>query len=102
MSGSGARSNPALEFLVGFTGIAVLGFGGWRVIQGEITLGTFTMFLSFLAMLTWPMVGMGVVVNITQRGVASLGRLNDLFNYRSRIADDGRAAPRGRAAVRRD
>ncbi len=84
---------PALEFLVGFTGIAVLGFGGWRVIQGEITLGTFTMFLSFLAMLTWPMVGMGVVVNITQRGVASLGRLNDLFNYRSRIADDGRASP---------
>ena len=84
---------PALEFLVGFTGIAVLGFGGWRVIQGGITLGTFTMFLSFLAMLTWPMVGMGVVVNITQRGVASLGRLNDLFNYRPRIADDGREAP---------
>ena len=84
---------PALEFLVGITGIAVLGFGGWRVIQGGITLGTFTMFLSFLAMLTWPMVGMGVVVNITQRGVASLGRLNDLFNYRPRIGDDGREAP---------
>ena len=84
---------PALEFLVGFTGIAVLGFGGWRVIQGEITLGTFTMFLSFLAMLTWPMVGMGVVVNITQRGVASLGRLNAIFHYRPRIADDGRSSP---------
>ena len=84
---------PALELLVGITGIAVLGFGGWRVIQGGITLGTFTMFLAFLAMLTWPMVGMGVVVNITQRGVASLGRLNDLFNYRPRIADDGREAP---------
>ena len=83
---------PALEFLVGFTGIAVLGFGGWRVMQGAITLGTFTMFLSFLAMLTWPMVGMGVVVNITQRGVASLGRLNDLFGYRPRIADEGRAS----------
>ena len=84
---------PALEFLVGFTGIAVLGFGGWRVMQGGITLGTFTMFLSFLAMLTWPMVGMGVVVNITQRGVASLARLNDLFGYRPRIVDDGRASP---------
>ena len=84
---------PSLELLVGFTGIAVLGFGGWRVIQGGITLGTFTMFLSFLAMLTWPMIGMGVVVNITQRGLASLGRLNDIFHYRPRIADDGQASP---------
>ncbi len=79
---------PMLEFLVGFTGIAVLGFGGWRVLQNEITVGTFTMFLYFLAMLTWPMVGMGVVVNITQRGVASLGRLNELLRHSPRIADD--------------
>ncbi len=84
---------PALELLVGVTGIAVLGFGGWRVIQDGITIGTFTMFLYFLAMLTWPMIGMGVVVNITQRGVASLGRLNDIFHYRPRIADDGRSSP---------
>lgn len=79
---------PTLEFLVGFTGIAVLGFGGWRVLQNEITVGTFTMFLYFLAMLTWPMVGMGVVVNITQRGVASLGRLNELLRHRPQITDD--------------
>lgn len=78
---------PTLELLVGFTGIAVLGFGGWRVLEGGITLGTFTMFLYFLAMLTWPLIGMGVVVNITQRGVASLGRLNELLRYRPEIAD---------------
>ena len=82
---------PLLEFLVGVTGIAVLAFGGWRVIEGEITVGTFTMFLYFLAMLTWPMIGMGVVVNITQRGVASLGRLNEIFRQRPAIADDDRA-----------
>ena len=79
---------PLLEFLVGFAGIAVLGFGGWRVLQGSITLGTFTMFLYFLAMLTWPMIGMGVVVNITQRGVASLGRINELMGQRPEIADN--------------
>ncbi len=78
---------PLLEFLVGIAGISVLGFGGWRVLQGEITVGTFTMFLYFLAMLTWPMIGMGVVVNITQRGVASLGRLDELLRQRPEIAD---------------
>ena len=81
---------PLLEFLVGVTGISVLGFGGWRVLQGEITVGTFTMFLYFLAMLTWPMVGMGVVVNITQRGTASLGRLDELLRQRPEIADSSR------------
>ncbi len=72
---------PALEFLVGAAGVAVLGFGGWRVLQGDLTVGTFTMFLYFLAMLTWPMIGLGVVVNITQRGVAALGRLNELHSF---------------------
>ena len=78
---------PLLELLVGLTGISLLGFGSWRVLQGAMTVGTFTMFIYFLAMLAWPMIGMGVVVNITQRGVASLGRLNELLNYRPRIAD---------------
>lgn len=81
---------PLLEFLVGFAGIAVLGFGGWRVLQGSITIGTFTMFLYFLAMLTWPMIGMGVVVNITQRGVASLGRINELMGHQQGISDNAR------------
>ena len=78
---------PLLELLVGLTGISLLGFGSWRVLQGAMTVGTFTMFIYFLAMLAWPMVGMGVVVNITQRGVASLGRLNELLNHAPRIAD---------------
>lgn len=86
---------PTLDFLVGVTGITVLGCGGWRVLQGEITVGGFTMFIYFLAMLMWPMVGMGVVVNITQRGVASLERLNQLFGHHPRIADAaaGKADP---------
>ncbi len=78
---------PFLEFVVGIASVAVLGFGGWRVLQGEITVGTFTMFVYFLGMLTWPMIGMGVVVNITQRGVASLGRLDELFRQRPGIAE---------------
>ena len=90
---------PTLEFLVGFTGIAVLGFGGWRVLQGEITVGTFTMFLYFLAMLAWPLIGMGVVVNITQRGVASLGRLSEILKYQPCVAD-GPGEPRAHFHLR--
>ena len=78
---------PFLEFLVGFASVAVIGFGGWRVVEGEISMGTFTMFLYFLGMLTWPMIGMGVVVNITQRGLASLGRLDELMRHRPAVAD---------------
>lgn len=78
---------PLLEVLVGLAAIAVLGFGGWRVLEGHITVGTFTMFLYYLAMLTWPMVGMGVVVNITQRGLASLARLTELMDQSPGIAD---------------
>ena len=78
---------PFLEFLVGVASVAVIGLGGWRVLQGEITLGTFTMFLYFLGMLTWPMIGMGVVVNITQRGIASLARLDELMRQRPTIAE---------------
>jgi ATP-binding cassette subfamily B multidrug efflux pump len=79
---------PLLEVLVGLTYIAVLGFGGWRVLRGEITLGTFLMFISFLPVLIWPMVGLGVVVNITQRGTASLERLSELMKRQPLIADD--------------
>lgn len=58
---------PLLEVLVGLAYIAVLGFGGWRVLRGDITPGAFLMFLSFLPVLTWPMVGLGIVVNIVQQ-----------------------------------
>ncbi len=79
---------PLLEVLVGLTYIAVLGFGGWRVLRGEITLGTFLMFISFLPVLNWPMIGLGVVVNITQRGTASLERLSELMKRQPLIADN--------------
>lgn len=77
---------PLLEVLVGFTHIAVLGFGGWRVLRGEITVGTFLMFIAFLPVLNWPMIGLGIAVNILQRGMASLERLAELMKRRPLIA----------------
>ena len=78
---------PLLEVLVGLTYVIVLWYGGRKVLQGDITLGSFVMFMTYMAMLTWPMIGFGWVVNVIQRGVASLERLNELLRQRPSIAD---------------
>ena len=78
---------PLLELLVGLTYVIVLWYGGRKVLQGDITVGSFVMFMTYMAMLTWPMIGFGWVVNVIQRGVASLERLNELLKQRPSIAD---------------
>ena len=78
---------PLLEVLVGLTYVIVLWYGGRKVLEGDITLGSFVMFMTYMAMLTWPMIGFGWVVNVIQRGVASLARLNELLKQRPSIAD---------------
>jgi ATP-binding cassette subfamily B protein len=75
------RFYPQLELLVGLTFMAVLGYGGWRTMQGAMTIGSFAMFLSYMAILTWPMIGLGWVVNLAQRGLSALGRIYELMSY---------------------
>lgn len=81
------RFNPLMEFLVGLTYVTTLWFGGRQVMNGSITLGDFVMFLTYLTLLVWPMTGVGWIVNIMQRGTASLDRINELLRRRPRIAD---------------
>ena len=78
---------PLLEFLVGSTYVIVLWYGGRRVLEGDLTLGSFVMFMTYMAMLTWPMIGFGWVVNVVQRGTASLERMNELLKQVPDIAD---------------
>ena len=78
---------PLLEFLVGSTYVIVLWYGGRRVIDGDLTLGSFVMFMAYMSMLTWPMIGFGWVVNVIQRGTASLERMNELSRQIPDIAD---------------
>jgi ATP-binding cassette subfamily B protein len=75
------RFYPQLELLVGLTFMAILGYGGWRTMQGALTIGSFAMFLSYMAILTWPMIGLGWVVNLVQRGSSALGRIHELMSY---------------------
>jgi ATP-binding cassette subfamily B multidrug efflux pump len=67
--------------LVGNLGmLVVLFFGGKLVIEGQITLGDFVAFIVYLYMLIWPVMAIGWVTNLVQRGATSLGRIYDLVS----------------------
>src|SRR5215467_10364123 len=91
---------PLLQFLMGLTSLAVLWMGGYRVLEGRLTLGSYVMFNTYMAMLVKPMVTIGRVINVMQRGTASLERINTLMRERPTIAPPARpvatpAAARG-------
>jgi ATP-binding cassette subfamily B protein len=87
---------PLLQALVGVTFLILLWVGGLQLMKGGLTLGTFVMFNTYLAMLIWPMIALGWVVNLVQRGKASLKRINELLEERPAIAAPAtpRALPR--------
>ncbi|MFW5801848.1 MAG: ABC transporter ATP-binding protein [Spirochaeta sp.] len=71
---------PVISFLSGLTTLLLLRFGGEQVIIGRITPGTFVATLSYLQLLIWPMMGAGWLVNLIQRGAASLQRINEVLD----------------------
>ncbi|MEO8592144.1 MAG: ABC transporter ATP-binding protein [Candidatus Solibacter sp.] len=77
---------PMLEALIGVTFLIVLWAGGRQVIEGRITVGSFVMFNTYMGMLVWPMIALGWVVNLMQRGGASLARINDILQEQPTIA----------------
>ena len=71
---------PLLTMLAGTITMAVLYFGGKEVISGTISLGTLVAFFVYLTMLVWPMVAMGWVVSLYQRGIVSLERIDKIMD----------------------
>jgi ATP-binding cassette, subfamily B, multidrug efflux pump len=76
---------PLLEALIGVTFLVVLWVGGYQVLRGRITLGSFIMFNTYMGKLVWPMIALGWVVNLMQRGSASLGRINQILDEKPTI-----------------
>ena len=72
--------HPSLTVCTGLAAVVVLGYGGIQVMDGEITLGSFVAFTFFLNLLSWPMIALGWVTNLFQRGSASMGRINELMS----------------------
>jgi len=82
---------PLMFLLIGFSLVITLYFGGTRVIDGRMTIGTLTAFFVYLAMLIWPMIAFGWVINILQQGGASMGRLMKVIDIEPAIRDTAAA-----------
>ncbi|HEY3252133.1 MAG TPA: ABC transporter ATP-binding protein [Ignavibacteria bacterium] len=80
-------SYPLMFLLTGFSVIIVLYFGGNKIINGEMTIGQLTAFIIYLALLTWPIISLGWIINLTQRAEASMKRLCDVFDNKPSIND---------------
>lgn len=86
---------PLLHALSGIAFLIVLWVGGMRVLDGKISLGSFVMFQTYVGMLIWPMIAMGWVINLMQRGTASLERIREMLDMAPAIAapEQPRAIP---------
>ncbi len=78
---------PLVQFISGLSYLVVLGYGGILVIEGSITLGAFVAFNTYLAMLIWPMMALGWVINVLQRGASSMERLKVLLETEPEVVD---------------
>jgi ATP-binding cassette, subfamily B, multidrug efflux pump len=71
---------PLMRVLAGIGAAVVLWLGGRKVLQGTMSLGEFVAFNGYLAMLTWPLMAVGHVVNQYQRGTAALSRIIEVLD----------------------
>ncbi len=83
-----ALMRPLMTFLIGFGYVLIIWQGVPLAVSGEISVGEFTMFNLYLTRLIWPLIALGYVVNLYQRGTASLKRLNAIFRIKPLIADE--------------
>jgi len=90
---------PGIQLLMGVSTVLVLWLGGRMVVAGTITIGEFVAFGAYLAMLQWPMIALGWVVNIFERGEASMGRIAEILAAPPEIED---RAPIAVSAIRGD
>ena len=76
---------PTMIFVIGVAAMLSLWMGGKAVISGPMTLGSFVAFNGYLMLLSWPMMGIGYVFNLTQKGLAAMGRIQDIFVSQSEL-----------------
>ena len=86
--------NPGFSLLAGLGALVVLGVGGSLALRNVtshgllgITIGEFVAFGLYLGILTWPLIALGWVINLFERGAASMSRLNEIFAAQSRVLD---------------
>src|SRR6266481_8217102 len=83
---------PTLELMLGAAVVIVLWLGGREVLLGKISVGKFVTFNTYMVQLTWPVIALGWVINIFQRGTASLVRINEIISQQPEIVDESALA----------
>jgi ATP-binding cassette subfamily B protein len=95
---SAGAFHPVLMLISGLAMVIVLWLGALEVMAGRMTIGDFVAFGFYLGLLIWPMIALGWVVNLFQRGSASMGRLNKILHTETTLAIPAR--PRSLAGAR--
>ncbi len=90
---------PTLETMLGLAFVLVFWLGGRQTIAGQMTVGGFAAYLTYMAQLTWPIIALGWVINIFQRGTASLGRIDEIMREKPEIVDESQP-DEGRSEIR--
>ena len=80
---------PLMQFLIGLGFAAILWYGGRETALGNMSLGDFAAFNLYLEQLIWPLIAMGYVTNLVQRGTASLKRMHEIMQVEPAISDKG-------------
>src|ERR1043166_2171941 len=88
---------PTFGIFAGAGMVAVLGWGGVLALRGTISIGAFFAFGMYLGMLTWPVIALGWVTNLFQRGAASMARLVDILDAKPVLVSGGRSLPPAKA-----
>ncbi len=78
---------PSMIFVGGIGTIVVLLVGGRQVIDGTLTIGQFVQFSAYIGSITWPLISIGWVINLVQRGSVSMGRINNIFKIKPEITN---------------
>ena len=97
---------PTLEFILGISIVLTLLVGGHQVILGNVSAGDFSAYMIFMAQLTFPMLALGYVINLFQRGTASVVRIDEFLRWKPSIKDEAGvsvpidAVPRGEIEFR--
>lgn len=79
---------PLLDVIIGMSSLITLLYGGYLTISGEITLGRFIAFNQYIGMLVWPMIAAGDSITLFSQGLASLKRIENIFNEEPEIYDE--------------
>ncbi|PQD96653.1 multidrug ABC transporter permease/ATP-binding protein [Pradoshia eiseniae] len=80
--------DPVITFVIGISYLISLGYGANLVFAQQLSIGQLVTFNVYLTMLIWPMIAIGELINIMQRGNASLDRMNETLSYKEDVKND--------------